>query len=141
MQQMTITICGSMQFHREMLKAKLELEHMGHTVLLPKDLEIVREGEYQPITDEEEHVTAKIEHDFIREHFRKIEKSDAILVLNYEKKGILNYVGGNTFLEMGYAFGLGKKIYLLNPIPDMDYKTEMHAMQPVVLDGNLTKIV
>jgi hypothetical protein len=42
---------------------------------------------------------------------------------------------------MGHAFGLGKKIYLLSPIPDMDYKVEMHAMQPIVLNGDLEKIV
>jgi len=129
-----------MHFHREMLDVKNKLEEAGHTVLLPKDLEIAAEGEYRPIADDEEHVTAKIEHDFIREHFRKIEKSDAILVLNYEKKGIPHYIGGNTFLEMGHAFGNDKKIYILNPIPEMDYSVEMYAMQPVVLDGDLTKL-
>lgn len=29
--------------------------------------------------------------------------SDAILVLNYDKKGIKNYIGGNTLMEMGFA--------------------------------------
>ena len=41
---------------------------------------------------------------------------------------------------MGHAFGLGKKIYLLYPVPQMDYDVEMHAMQPVVLDGDLDKL-
>jgi nucleoside 2-deoxyribosyltransferase len=89
---------------------------------------------------EEEKITIKIEHDLIHEHFREIDKADAILVLNYEKKHIPGYVGGNTFLEMGYAFGSGKKIYLLNPIPDMDYKVEMHAMKPIILHGDLTTL-
>lgn len=137
---MVITICGSMHFHREMVEARNRLIALGHDILLPKDLEVAREGEYEPIEDIEEHISAKIEHDFIREHFRKIEKSDAILVLNYEKKGIPHYVGGNTFLEMGYAYGHDKKIYLLHSVPDMDYCVEMHAMQPVILDGDLTKI-
>ena len=35
----------------------------------------------------------------------------------------------------------GKKIFLLNPIPRMDYLTEMHAMQPSVLSGDLAKII
>lgn len=137
---MTITICGSMQFHQKMREARETLETLGHTVLVPKSLELMdKEGFVHPTTDEEK-ITAKIEYDFIREHFRKIEKSAAILVLNYDKKGIKNYIGGNTFLEMGLAFWLGKKIYLLNPIPAMDYKTEMHAMQPVVLNGDLSRI-
>ena len=44
-------------------------------------------------------------------------------------------------MEIGHAFGLGKKIYLLYPIPEMDYKVEMHSMQPVILDGDLTKLL
>ena len=136
---MIITICGSMQFHHEMTQIQLLLEDQGHTVLVPKDLTILERNESYMETDEER-ISSKIEHDFIREHFRKIEKSDAILVLNYEKKGIAGYIGGNTFLEMGYAFGLGKKIYLFHPVPDMNYSVEMHAMKPIVLNGDLSKL-
>jgi len=136
---MTITICGSMQFHEKMLKGKAELEALGHTVFVPSGVYDKKRNEFYADTDEER-VTVKIEHDLIREHFRYIEQSDAILVLNYDKKGIPGYIGGNTFLEMGLAFWLGKKIFLLYPIPDMNYKTEMHAMQPIVLDGKLIKI-
>ncbi len=138
---MTITICGSMKFHREMRSVKKALEEAGHMVLVPKSIELMDTQGYIHPEDDEERITAKIEHDFIREHFRKIEQADAILILNYDKKGIANYIGGNTFLEMGLAFWLGKKMFLLNPIPEMDYLTEMHAMQPIVLDGKLTKIV
>lgn len=136
---MIITICGSMQFYKEMAQAQEFLEKQGHSVLVPKDFYVLAKNESFMASDEER-ITVKIEHDFIREHFRKIEQAEAILILNYEKKGILGYIGGNTFLEMGHAFGLGKKIYLLHPVPDMDYKTEMHAMQPIILEGDLTKI-
>ncbi|EKD87349.1 MAG: hypothetical protein ACD_36C00123G0002 [uncultured bacterium] len=137
---MTITICGSMEFHQKMREVRRTLEIAGHTVLVPKSLELMdKEGFVHPTTDEDK-ITAKIEYDFIREHFRKIEKSDAILILNYDKKGITSYIGGNTFLEIGLAFWLGKKIYLFNSIPEMEYKTEMHAMKPIVLGGDLTKI-
>jgi nucleoside 2-deoxyribosyltransferase len=137
---MKITICGSMKFHREMREVKKSIEAMGHTVLVPKSIEMMDTVGYVHPTEDEERIEAKIEHDFIREHFRKIEEGDAILVLNYDKKGIIHYIGGNTFLEMGLAFWLGKKIYLLNPIPDMDYKTEMHAMQPIILNGDFSII-
>ncbi len=136
---MKITICGSMQFHKEMREIRAILIAMGHEVLVPEDLDDPQVHESSFVSDEEK-ITAKIEHDFIREHFRKIQNAEAILVLNYDKKDIKNYIGGNTFLEMGYAFGLGKKMYLFNPIPAMDYLTEMHAMKPTVLDGDLSKI-
>jgi hypothetical protein len=72
----------------------------------------------------------------------KIEKSDAILVANYTKKEIENYIGANTFLEIGFAHHIGKKIYFLNPIPDQPYiREELEAVEPVVLNGNLDKIV
>ena len=59
----------------------------------------------------------KIKNDVIRDYYQKIDKSDCILVLNLTKNGIENYIGGNTFLEIGFAHVLGKKIYLYNNIP------------------------
>jgi len=129
-----------MQFYQEMGQTQSVLERHGHTVLVPKDFYKLAHNEAFMDSDEER-ITTKIEHDFIREHFRKIEKADAILILNYEKKGIVGYIGGNTFLEMGYAFGLNKKIYLLYPVPDMDYRVEMHAMKPIILNGDLNKLL
>ena len=137
---MTITICGSMQFHKEMEAMRKQLQSRGFTVLVPADLDHIENNESY-MTNDEDKISTKIEFDFIREHFKKIEQADAILILNYEKKGIAGYIGGNTFLEMGYAFGLDKKVYLLHAIPEMDYKTEMYAIQPIILDGDVDKII
>lgn len=136
---MIVTICGSMKFHEEMKAIRDALEVIGHTVLVPKDLDDPQINESYLISEEEK-ITAKIEYDFIREHFKKIEQADAILVLNYEKNSIPGYIGGNTFLEMGVAYWLNKTIYLLYPVPKMDYTTEMAAMQPAVLNGDLSKL-
>ncbi len=128
-----------MQFYRQMAKAQGRLEARGVHVLVPTELGNENTNESFMSRDEDK-ISTKIEYDFIREHFRKIEKSDAILILNYKKKGISGYIGGNTFLEMGYAFGLRKKIYLLYPVPTMDYSVEMHAMKPIILGGDLSKL-
>jgi hypothetical protein len=137
---MKITICGSMQFHTDMRAIREALLVLGHEAVTPlgSDEEIPIEA--RPDATVEEIITAKIEYDFIREHFKNINWCDGILVLNYDKKGIAGYIGGNTFLEMGHAYGLGKKIYLLYPVPQMDYATEMHAMQPIVINGDLLNI-
>ena len=137
---MRVAICGSMKFHEEMNAAKEALIVLGLDAVTPLQSDEETPIEAKPNISDEEIITAKIEYDFIREHFRNIDESDAILVLNYEKNGIPGYIGGNTFLEMGHAFGLGKKIYLLYPVPEMDYFTEMKAMQPAVLNGDLSKI-
>jgi len=72
---------------------------------------------------------------------KKIEQSDAILVANYTKKDIENYIGANTFMEIGFAHYLKKKIFLLNSIPDQPYiREELESVDTVVLRGDLSKI-
>ena len=95
-------------------------------------------------TDEEKEeikLDHKYNYDAIREFWKPMQDADALVVANYDKHGIKNYIGGNAFLEMGFAYVLGQKIYLMNPIPDMPYYgTEIIAMEPVVLNGDLKKI-
>lgn len=47
-------------------------------------------------------------------------------------------------MEMGFAYGHGKKIYLCNPIPErserMHYIDEIMDMKPIIIDGNLDHI-
>jgi len=138
---MKIHICGSMTFYREMRVIQSKLNASGHEVTVPMGTNEEIPVEARTDLTHEELIDAKIEFDFIRMNFRKIDEADSILILNYEKKGIVGYIGGNTFLEMGYAFGLRKKIFTLHSVPNLDYSAEMHAMQPVVIDGDLAKIV
>jgi nucleoside 2-deoxyribosyltransferase len=133
---MKIVICGSMSFAREMLEAQKILEAQGHQVVIPKFTE---EHARQRLPKNED-ANRKREHDLIRDYYRKILESDAILVLNYDAHGIQGYIGGNSFLEMGFAHVLGKSIYLLYPIPNMNYTDEMQAMDPIILYGNLSKL-
>lgn len=132
---MNIAICGSMQFAGTMLELKSALEAMGHVIEVPKDAERYATGEKRVETKWE-----KVEGDLIRGYFEKIKQSDAVLIVNVTKNGIEHYVGGNGLLEMGFAHVLGKKIYLLNPIPDMHYSDEIASMQPVILNGDLSLI-
>ncbi len=48
----------------------------------------------------------------------KLKESDAILVMNYTKDDKENYIGANTLMEIGMAFILQKKIFILNPSPE-----------------------
>jgi nucleoside 2-deoxyribosyltransferase len=136
---MKIVICGSMSSAIQMLEAEKELLQNNHEVVLPKHAKEYAEKILAEETAQES-TKNKIEHDLIRDYFEKIKNADAILVINVEKKGISNYIGGNSFLEMGFAHILNKTIFILNDIPDMIYTDEIRAMQPVVLNGNLYKI-
>ena len=130
---MKIAICGSMSFAKEMLVVRDRLVQAGHTAILPHDA-----ATYANDPSKLETKWEKSEQDLIRNYFKEIETSDAILVLNMTKDGIANYVGGNAFLEMGFAHVLNKTVYLYNPVPELPYRDEMIAMQPVVLSGNLS---
>jgi len=137
---MKIAICGSMVFTDEMLEAKKKLEELGYTVFVSG----FAESHLNKNTEEREKlaIIQKNENDAMREYWEVIQKVDAILVLNYDRRGIKNYIGGNAFLEMGFAHVLNKKIYLLNDIPEVEiYKSEIEAMKPTILNGDLSKIV
>jgi hypothetical protein len=43
-------------------------------------------------------------------------------------------------MEIVTAYVLGKKIYILNNIPEQANKLEIQAMKPVVLNGDVSKI-
>lgn len=133
---MTITICASLRFGEEIAKVARALEEMGHRVYIPEE---VRGFDYWNRAHEEA-AAIKRKYGFMKKHPSKIDKSDAILVLNYDVGKIENYIGGNTFLEMGLAYYLGKPIYLLNPVPEMPYTSEIEAMEPIILNGDLAKI-
>lgn len=43
-------------------------------------------------------------------------------------------------MELGFAHVNNKKIFLLNPIPQMNYSDEIAAVQPVVINGDFSLI-
>lgn len=153
---MKLTICGSIAFYKEMEKLRDELKQFGHEVLIPElEVEVPRDfgggkkvnfGEYIEGKGgldafQRGHEVFKLKRDAIRDHFRKIEWADAILVANYEKRGVAGYVGGNTLIEIGVAFYLDKKIFILNPVSsELSYKIEILGMEPIVVEGDLTLI-
>ncbi len=143
---MKITICGSLAFSEQMGKIAKELENLGHKVLLPASTEKILKGIFdQKEIDSEKGTQAAadrvIKNNAIINHHKRIESSDAILVVNEDKNDVSGYIGGSSFLEIGFAFVLNKKIFLLNDIPEISYTDEIVAMQPIVLDKDLNKII
>jgi len=146
---MKITICGSIAFYEKMEEVKKELEKAGHIVDLPP-LEIEDEkGNYISVQDyyklrkssrDDAKWIWERKREAMKMHFDKIVWGDCILVLNYEKNDIKGYIGANTLMEMGLALHINKPIYLLNEIPQMNYREEILGMQPVILNGDLSKI-
>lgn len=137
---MKITVCGSMTNYGRFVVLKRELESMGHCVILPEPASCVSKNQIQ-VGKYIDTYKLKIKYDYIRKHFANILLSDCILVANYEKSGVKNYIGGNAFLEIGFAYFINKPIFLLNPVPKIKYYYhEIKAMKPVILVGDLKRL-
>lgn len=153
---MKITICGSIGFYKEMELARDELIKHDHDVKIPElALEVPQEfgggkkvyfGQYIEQNGgidafSADHKIWDLKEGAINDHYEKIDWCDGILVINHEKRGIDGYVGGNTLIEIGVAFYLKKKIYILNPVSsELSYKQEIMGMKPTILNGDLTLI-
>jgi len=139
---MIITILGSSTFSKQMVEYRDKLIKFGHKVNLHEHYIAQGKGGMKDLIARmnQEHANVKKEYDYIKYHYNEIISSDAVLVLNFDKNGIKNYIGGNTLMELGQAYVNDKKIFLLNSIPDMQYKDEIEAMEPIIINGDLTKI-
>ena len=89
-----ITLCGSLKFQKEMMGVAEKMALEGNCILTPTYPVI----ENIEITEEQIAMLKEA-------HFKRIEISDAILVVN-----VNNYIGNSTTLEIEYAKKLGKEI-------------------------------
>lgn len=94
-----VTICGSMKFKQEMIEKAFELE--------AKDNYAVIQCVYKSDNNDEQVDKEKLS----KIHFKKIEISDAIYVVN-----VGGYIGNQTKKEIEYAKSLGKEILSLEPL-------------------------
>lgn len=92
-----ITICGSLKFKKEMMITAEKLALEGNCVLTP----------VYPILENVEKTDEQLEK-LKESHFKRIELSDAIYVINKD-----NYIGESTKLEIEYAKKLEKEILYL----------------------------
>jgi len=140
---MKITICGSVKFADRLVDIYRQLEGLGHKPMMHEDMFGIADGTAKELIDGIglDHSEIKKKHNFIKLWHNLIVSSDAILVCNFDKNGIKNYIGGNTLMEIGFAHVNDKKVFLLNPIPeDVPYADEIKAMVDVVIEGDLGKI-
>ena len=139
-----ITICCSSNFYRHAGKVQEELEKRGFKVFVPETVPIMKQrndfdvSHYKTWFANEGDYPEKAR--LMHAHFDEIARpdADAILVINDEKRGIPNYIGGNVLMEMAIAFHLKKPIFILNDLPaESAYMEELKGMLPVVLKGKL----
>jgi len=101
----TITLCGSVRFKEKFWEAVKELIEKEYIVLTPNFLN-------NSLSDK---ITEEQRAEFDERHRKKIDISDAILVINCN-----GYVGEHTKAEIEYAKSLGKQVYYRYISCDMD---------------------
>lgn len=136
---MKILIICSKQFYPKVEEIKDELRNRDIEVFLPNCYD-------EPQTEARMWSLGKKAHQEFKAKMYKqseetIKNMDAVLVLNYDKTKdgniYKNYIGGATFLEMYDAFRLGKKIFLINDIPEGMLFDEIEGFNPTILNGNI----
>jgi len=132
---MKIMIICSKHFYKQIPEIKEDLEKMGHKVKLPNSYDKPFEEIEIKNLSKEEHIQWKSE--MMRKDEKNIQPQDAVLVLNFEKNKIPNYIGGATFLEVYMAWRLNKKIFFFNPLPKCSFTDELIGINPKIINGYL----
>lgn len=114
-----IVICASASFETEIVDWKNKLEKDGFEVIkyptkIKGDISKGYEKEFS-------------------EHYDAITKTDILLALNLDKKGIFGYIGSGVFAEMAFAIGLNRvlnkniEVCYLNTFPEsgLPYSDEL----------------
>lgn len=136
-----ITICSSAAFYKQAVDVQDQLEKFGFEVIVPATATRMKEsGDFDVSHYKTWFADANDYHkkaQLMRAHFEEVEKGDAILVLNYEKHGVKNYIGGNVLMEMAIAFWLKKPIFIMNEMPEESaFEEEIRGMEPILLHGD-----
>ena len=124
---MKITIVGNMSFLQKFEEARKFLQKQGDKVIVP-----VKDPMSEPLPPSVKRMAMEKFNDSLK-------NSDAILVMNYTRDDKENHIGANSLMEIGMAFILNKKIFVLNPFPEF-CKDELEAIEAQVLNGDLSKI-
>lgn len=130
---MKVLVHASLDLKEDMVIAKKYIEEKTNAiVILP---ELTRYQDIRDVDGDDETFT-KIKNRLTKDNFRNVEICDFLLILNNTHRGVENYIGGNSFMEMVVAFYLKKPIFLLNPIPEnMPYTEEIKSLYPIVINN------
>jgi len=126
-----IVICGSMTFYDEMEELQHELLRKGIDCIIPAQENHLIDGFTE---DQMNEFKKKVSNSYLAKIRNK--NTEAILVYNQKKRGIDNYIGPNTLVEIAMAFTWYRKIYLYFDLYE-PFIDELKAWDVIPLNGNL----
>jgi uncharacterized protein YaaW (UPF0174 family) len=136
---MKIGVIGSMHFSEKMIEVADKLKNLGHEAILSNFVNSFVNKQDDEI--EKIKLKQKFDENAMKRDWEIMSKADALLIINLERHGIKNYIGGNTLFELAAGYFADKILFFYNPIPEISYyKTELEAIKPIILNGNLELI-
>ncbi len=129
-----------MHFAKEMVETKKLLEKNGFEVDFAPDTYDCLKNPNLKLNEDLEHCERT---DIMKACMHLQENCDAVLILNHPKEGIDGYIGTHSLIELGLAYYLKQKIFLLYPPPPKEearYHVEVMHMKPIILNGDINKI-
>lgn len=129
-----IVICGPVSFYSTMVEISEELRRFNIPCILPDLPQALPDG--QPID------LARSQRILSLRHIRRIrdQRTRAILAVNLDKHGVIDYIGASMFAEIAVAIAHYKQVYLYQGIPTF-YREELHAWNALPLDGRMDLVV
>ncbi len=145
MKKPKLAICASAAVYDRAIPLSDQVAELGFEVILPATAQAMKSRgaanteaavDWSQIADKYEYKA-----ELIRGHFDVITDADAVLVMNLEKDGKPDYIGGNVLMEMTLAFYLHKPIYVYGSVPkDSPLIDEILGMQPIFLNSSLDRL-
>lgn len=135
---MKIFIAGSMSFAKEIIETKNLLKEIGFEADFAPDTHDCFNKPDLKLNEDLEHCEKT---DIMRACMNAQKDCDAILLLNHSKDDINGYIGAHSLIELGLAYYLGQKIFLLYSPPEKErYYVEVMHMKPIILNGDIRNI-
>lgn len=131
-----------MAFIEDIIQFKKDLDKLGHNASIPHGTEPHQEdGRF--VDNLKSNLDFCITNNIMRRNFDMVVDNDAILVINKKRNGVRGYIGVSVLMEMAIAHHFNKKIFVLHKVPDyrkIRWAHEVEIMQPIILNGDITKI-
>ncbi len=143
MDRKKILICSKIENYTESKKVMLLLQDYGYDCNLPFFEEYnLLESSKSRYSDAKNTSLLKLRKDSFDIEYNFIQSSDSILILNYDWNNILGYIGYNMYMDIGFAYILGKKIFVLNDLSSnqQNIKRDFTRLGVIYLKGELERI-
>lgn len=130
----TIVICGSMKILDLMSRIARFLRTTGLDAVVPTP------DRPAPDWTEEEFNLMKREAAWRHMSYIQQSRTVAILVVNVDRPNVPDYIGPNSFAEIGVAFSARRQVFLLQRMPD-SYAEELTAWGVNCLDRDVRPLL